>query len=327
MSNKEIISIINNAQNIAIFSHKDPDPDALGSLFGVKAFCQTMGKNADIFVKHATDRYLDYIFPVSDAREDFLSKNFDLIIFVDMHTVARIDEVFHKELFLAEAQDKNFLVIDHHTVSENEELISSNVKLDIVPSCSQLVLGLFKEVGAKPDEFTASYLYAGLMGDTNRFLHSNVDRSVFEDALFLFDCGARIQRVYDFMYRYKTKNNLRMNKFFLDHLQFIENDKVGYLVVSEKDRKHFDMDIEDVKFYADQIIAIKDVELSFLCYERENGEYKISMRSVGELNLIDFSAKMGGGGHPNAAGFQVLKTTKKKIEKEIKSWAKELLNA
>lgn len=329
MTNKQIISTLKKAKNIAIFAHRDPDPDSCGAMFGLRDFCRKIGVNADVFIKKEADRYLNHIFPLDEGREDFKAERFDLIVFVDIHSILRIDEVFCEQLFLAEAQEKKFLIIDHHIVAENEQFSFKNFKIENIAASSQLIIGLFKEEGLMPTKEAATYLYSGIMGDTDRFLHNNLNKQVFEDAAYLLDCGADVQHVYDFMYRYKTKNNLRMNKFFLDNIKFFDNDRVGYLIVSEKDRKNFKMDIEDVKFFADQIVTIKGVELSFLCYERDDckGEYKVSMRSVGNLSLIDFSAKMGGGGHPNAAGFQLSNTSKKKIDKMVKDWAKEIFNA
>ncbi len=326
MTNKQIVSKIKKAKKIAIFSHRDPDPDACGSMFGLREFCRKLGKEADVFVKKSRDKYLDYIFPLSETKEDFVASNYDLIVLVDIHVLSRIDKIFQPELFRAEANDQNFLVIDHHIVTDDEDFSFKNFRIEDVAACSQMITDLFKEENLIPSPEAATYIYGGIMGDTDRFLHSNLTKKVFDDASFLFEAGANVQHVYDYMYRFKTKANLSMNKFFLENLQYVEDGKVGYLIVSAKDRKKLGMDLEDVKFFSNEIVTISGVKLSFLCYEKDDGEYKISLRSIGDIYLVDFASKMAGGGHPNAAGFQVYNTTKKKIEKLVKSWAKEILN-
>lgn len=326
ITNKQIVLKLKKAKNIAIFSHRDPDPDACGSMFGLREFCFAIGqKNVDVFVSDSRDKYLEFIFPFDQAKSNFSADFYDLIVLLDLHDISRIDIAFQNELYRAKELGTSFVVVDHHHVSQTENFNFKNFRIKQVAACSQMIIDLYKEVELKPTKNAATYIYAGIMGDTDRFLHPNLSKDVFENAIYLQENGAKIQEVYDYLYRYKTKNNLAMNKFFLNNLKFLDNDRVGYLLVSAKDRKKFKMGIEDVKFFANEMVTIKGVELSFLCYEKDNGEYKISLRSMEGVDLIDFSTKMGGGGHPNAAGFQVC-GTKKKIEKLISVWAKEILN-
>lgn len=326
MTNNQIISALKKARNVAIFAHRDPDPDACGSMFGLREFCRAIGKDAEIFVKKTKEKYLDYIFPLHEAREDFVAENFDLIVLVDIHTIDRIDKIFQEQLFKAQENGKKFLIIDHHIITENDKIPSKSYKVDLVASSSQMIIDLYNEAEIRASEMAATYIYAGIMGDTDRFLHTNLDKNVFECAMYLLDCGAKVQMVYDYMYRFKTKTNLIMNKFYINNLKLIDNDSVGYLIVSKKDRNKLGMDLEDVKFFSNEIVTIQGVKLSFLCYEKDDGIYKVSLRSQADIYLVDFAAKMGGGGHPNAAGFQIEDVSKKKLEKMIQSWAKEILN-
>lgn len=326
MTNKQIIAKLKKAKNIAIFAHRDPDPDACGAMFGLSEFCRAIGKEADVFVKKTKEKYLDYIFPLSEAKEDFVAENFDTIVLLDLHEIARVDKIFHQELYRAKELGKNFMIIDHHLVSKSENFDFKNFRIKDVASCSQMLVDLYKEEEIVPTKDASTYIYAGIMGDTDRFLHNNLTKEVFESAIYLQENGADIQHVYDYLYRYKTKNKIKMNKYFLDNLKFLNDESVGYIVVSEKDRKKIGVDREDVKSFSNEMITIKGIKLSFLCYERENNEFKISMRSLGDLNLVDFAMSKGGGGHKNSSGFQISNTNKKKIEKLIPIWVKEILN-
>ena len=44
------------------------------------------------------------------------------------------------------------------------------------------------------------------------------------------------------------------------------------------------------------------VEVAVLLKEKENGGFKISMRSKDNVNVSDICLLLGGGGHPRAAG-------------------------
>ena len=60
----------------------------------------------------------------------------------------------------------------------------------------------------------------------------------------------------------------------------------------------------DVEGIAELLLNTKDVEISVLLYERENGEIKISLRSR-STNVGEVAKQFGGGGHHLAAGANV----------------------
>jgi len=322
MTNEMVVEKIKSSKNIALFAHRGPDPDACGSLFGLRNLCQNLGKNADVFVVRKPEGYLNHIFPLNETKENFSPENYDLVIIVDCHVLNLIDPQFQDGI----VESNNVLIIDHHFVGEHEQefLFKHDYLVQTEASCSQLILDLFRTINQKPTPVVAKYLYAGLIGDTSRFLHSNLSRRVFEDAICLQDCGADIQLVYDYMFRYRTKEQIRVNKFFLDNLKFAEDGRVGYVIFSEKDIRKIGVDIEDIKHFCNEIVKIKDVEASFLCIEKSKGHYKFSLRSVGDVEVLSFCNKMGGGGHPAASGFDIDISTRQ-VKREIPKWAKEIL--
>ena len=323
MTNKQIISKIKKAKNIAIFAHRAPDPDACGSMFGLKEFCLAVGQNnVDVFVKKTKEKYLDFIFPLNETKQNFVASEYDLVVFVDMHEIKRAEYEFQEELKKA----NNVLIIDHHMISQEENFSYKNYRIKDTASCSQMMVDLYDTAEIKPSAKAAEYIYAGIMGDTDRFLHPNLSIEVFEKAKYLFECGANVQHVYDYLYRFKTQGQIKVNKFFLNKLQYIKEGKVAYFLVSEKDKNKLNADREDIKTFASEMIKIKGVKLSFLCYEFTGGHYKVSLRSVGDLDTRILANRMNGGGHKNSSGFDVYNTNKKKLKKMIPLWSKELLN-
>ena len=293
-------------------------------MFGLREFCCAIGQNnVDVFaMKSAEKKYLDYIFPLDEVKENFVASDYDLVVLVDIHRTDRVEEMFKTEL----AKCENVLVIDHHIIDEKENFTFKNYRDEIVASCSQMMIDLYKAAEITPTADAATYIYAGLMGDTDRFLHSNVDKKVFECAIYLLEAGAKIQHVYNYLYSFKTHKQLELNKFFLKNLRFIADGRCGFIVISEKDKKWLGISEDDIKSFSNEIVRIKDVDLSFLCYEKRKGTFKVSLRSLGDINLVNFSVKMGGGGHVNASGFDISGMTAKKIKKSIPFWAEEILN-
>lgn len=320
MTNKQIIGKINKAQNIAIFAHIDPDPDALGSMFGLREFCRSLGKNADAFVLDKKENFLSLIFPYKETKDVFIPNDYDLVIITDLHVINRINREYQENI----RNFQNTLVIDHHIVADNDELITKNMRVKDVAAASMLVIDLYRENGTRPDKKAATYLYAGLMGDTDRFLHNNLSKEVFDDAVYLMESGAKIQEVYDYMFRYTTPEEIKVHKMLYNNLVYLEGGRVAYAIFTLKDLKKLGADIEDVKAFSSTLIRIKGVELAFLIYEKERGQFKFSIRSS-KANIVPAASKMGGGGHPCAAGFD-FEGTKWKIKRIIPEISREILN-
>lgn len=319
LTNKQIIQKIQKAKKVAIFSHVDPDPDAFGAMLGFRDFCHELAVAADAFsCKHGD--FVSYIFPVEQFKKDFKAEDYDLIALLDFHAVSRGEKDFVSEL----EKCKNFVVIDHHMVLENE-IIPKNYRIIKKASASQLVLDLYREMGRKPSKETATYLYAGIIGDTDRFLHVNLSEEVFDDAKFLLQCGADAQLVYDKMFRSITTKEISLMRYFYANISYLRGGKVAYIVFTNKDMKKLNCTMEEIKMFSNTLINVKGVKWSFLVYERASDRFSFSMRSARELDLIPIACKMGGGGHKNAAAF--IKDIKpSKIKKLIESLASEVFD-
>lgn len=321
MTINRVLAKIKLAKRIAIFAHKNPDPDAYGAMFAMREFCRNLNLDADIFAIKNKRGYLDNIFPLEEVKTDFKSGDYDLVIILDMHLIDRLAPEFVSEV----EKSKNIIVIDHHKIVEGEKLPTKNyyVMEDYAATC-EILTDFAVKCNLKITPTIATYLYTGLMGDTDRFLHKNLTRHVFETAILLYDKKAEIQHVYDYLYRYKTQQQLEIYKQMLDNLIYYEGGKAVCSIFTLKDLKRLDADQEDVKFYTNDLVKIKGVELSILCIEYKKDYFKFSLRSNG-LNTVNFSTRMGGGGHVCASAFET-EISLKEIKKLMPKWIKGIMN-
>lgn len=318
---KEIIKKIKEAKSIAVFAHRGPDPDACGSMLAFRDFCRLLGKNAEAFCV----KYSDFIknnFDMTQFKTQFQAKDFDLIAFCDMHTEKRLDECFLEEFKKCD----NVIVIDHHIVSGNETVLSDCARIIPKASASQLVLDLYREIKEVPSKHVANYLYAGLVGDTNRFLNSNLSKEVFDDAVYLLECGAEVQKIYDKMYRSMSMKEMRLTESLYKRLKFLNDGKIVYAIFTGKDYKKLKVSFEDVQLLSNSLINIEGVEWSLLVYQVTKFHFRFSMRSARELDLVPLASSQKGGGHKNAAAF-TKRIKKAKIKKAIESWIGRVFNA
>ena len=320
ITNKQIVAKIQKAQNIALFAHVEPDTDACGSMFGMRALCRELGKNADMFYSNYGE-YVANLFPMEQVKTEFVAKEYDLVIFLDMHVEARLEKCFIEEF----RKCKNVLVIDHHVLDEKETVPTKDFRIIQKASASQLVLDLYREIGKKPSLEAATYLYTGLAGDTDRFMFIAGYADVFDDAKYLLDCGVNYVDIYNKMFRTISHKEIALTKLLYSKLQYFNDGEVVLMIFTTKMMKKHGATIEDVKMFSNSLLNIKGVRWSFLVYQVGKNIFKVSMRSAPEINLMPLAIKMGGGGHKNAAAFTT-EIKESQIKKTVKSWVNEVLN-
>ena len=66
--------------------------------------------------------------------------------------------------------------------------------------------------------------------------------------------------------------------------------------------KRFDVLPKHLEGIVAQLRVTKDVEAAIFLYENEDGSFKVSTRSSGNVDVSKIAVKYGGGGHARAAG-------------------------
>ena len=319
MTEKAIIENFLKAKKIAIFGHINPDADAFGSMFSIKELATNLGKEAEVFALERGKSFLDDIFPLTEIKQDFDAKRFDLVVCVDMHAMQRIDKIFVEQI----KKSKKIVVIDHHEISGKEELICKNnfCQPDKAATC-EIITDLLRKHDLKITNKMATYLWAGLIGDTDRFLHDNLTDNVLEVAKYLKKNGAEAQFVYDKMFRNITMKQLKLQKFFFNQMKFV--DRCCFCVVTQKDLKKLKATKQDFEIFPNMMKNFEGVEVSFLATEIEKNHFRFNVRTNGKNSLL-VSVPNGGGGHKQASGFN-FNGTVRDVKRMIPVWAKEILS-
>jgi phosphoesterase RecJ-like protein len=85
-------------------------------------------------------------------------------------------------------------------------------------------------------------------------------------------------------------------------------------------KKKFGASWEDTDGFVDYAKSIRGIKVGLLFNEREDGSIKVSMRSKDDVDISLIAKEFGGGGHRNAAGFEL----KKEEAKNIKWYEREI---
>lgn len=314
-----IIKLIKKSKKIAIFSHKSPDPDAVGSALALKLALNKLGKDVSLFCDDEMTGNFGFLEGFSEYNTKELV-NFDLYISVDVASSGLLGKF--EQPFL------NFhttIKIDHHASG------TKFAKIEYVKpesACAIVIFELINALKVKIDSVIATDLYLAICGDTGIFRNNNVDSKTFRVCGELLDKGANYRQVYSEFFDKRILANLYLTSNAI--LSAIVNDEEMYSIMS--------VSTEDYeRFGASENEAIGNLPNSFLncgfkisaILKQKNDGIHCSFRSKFDYDVSKIAEKFGGGGHKNASGCLIidsLANAENLVEKEIKNYLKENSN-
>src|SRR5699024_8668146 len=210
MSKQSIINYIKKFDRIIIHRHVRPDPDAYGSQGGLKEIIKASFPEKLVFAVGEEDPALNFLARM-DKIEDDVYKN-ALVIVCDTANAARICDARYK-------LGQRILKIDHHPDVDpygDQQWVDTTAS-----STSEIIYELYlqaREEGFCMNSEAARLIYAGIVGDTGRFLFSNTTKKTFQYAAELVAYDIDRMDLYNRLYSEKD-NIARLKGYILQHFQ------------------------------------------------------------------------------------------------------------
>lgn len=291
--------IINNYKNFILFTHVNPDGDAIGSVFGFYYFLETLGKDVSIFIPNSIPYYYEFLLEDNMNIINELERRYDVGIVFDCSDVKRVIENYDIR------NNVSLLVnIDHHPT--NTFFGDINIVNPEASSVTEIIYEIIRKIIPKIPKKVADCLMTGLITDTGSFKYSNTTYKALKIAGELVKNGAKIWEISKEIYDKRKLASLRLLGVALLRLQIYGN--IGWSYIEKEDMEEYNANVEDTEGIIDLLRTLRDVDLVILFYPTSNNKIKVSMRSKNKnLDISEIALKFGGGGHREAAGFQVEK--------------------
>lgn len=298
----KLLNELKGAKNIIITGHVRPDGDCIGSVMGMYLYLKNALKDVNIvpMIEKPAEEF-ECIANISDIRSDFLAEeiddgSFDVFIGLDSSTSDRYgDSLKYFE------KAKKRIVIDHHITNEGFGDIN-HVEGDASATC-EILYNLMDEKYI--DENVALALYIGIIHDTGVLQYSNVKPRTLNTVAKLIEYGFDFPAIIDKTFYEKTKiQNEMLGRALMESITFAD----GKCIVSKVDKKTMEFygaTPHDLDGIVNQLRYTKGVEVAIFMYEIEPLNYKISLRSSGNVDVAKIAKFYNGGGHSRAAGFSM----------------------
>ncbi len=315
----EIARKLQAASSVAIISHARPDGDAAGSILALSRALRVMGKSVDAIFTGQVDPNIRGLAEVGEVRLDTaapIDSGIDHLLVVDTgswNQLAPLDVAVR-------AFGERVIGIDHH--ARGEEVAATRFVDTTAASTTQVLVRLIDELGIDLRQTApggcrtiAEALFVGLATDTGWFQFQNATPAVFALASRLLDTGVDRVGLYRALEENGRPERLVAMGRALASLELLRESRVAVMALSHADFKSTGATTDDAGGVVNIPLEIGCVRMSALLTESQPGITKISFRSKPRpdgrpwVNVSDFAAKFGGGGHVFAAGGRISAAT------------------
>lgn len=284
---EQLSETIQQFDTIIIHRHVNPDADALGSQLGLAQLIRDNFSKTVYCVGGEVDN-LKWVGTMDKVADDVYTHA--LVIVVDTANTERIDD----ERYL---NGKQLIKIDHHP---NHDVYGDLVYVDTTASSASEIICQFAFAQQLTiSRQTAAYLYTGIIGDTNRFLYPNATAKTMLIVSQLreidFDNVAIHQQMIE-----TSLPQARFSGYVLENLDVSENG-VGSIIITRDILQRYGLEQSDVGLVVSLPNTIADIKIWAFFSEKEDGTYRVNLRSK-ELIINGIAQEHDGGGHPLASG-------------------------
>lgn len=286
----DIFSMIKEYETIIIHRHQRPDPDALGSQVGLAEILRASFPEKNIYQVGGPVEGLEFLALMEDIADSVYQGA--LVIVTDTANSPRVSDTRY-------ATGAKLIKIDHHPNDEPYgDLVWVNTQAS---SCSEMIMDFYLEFQNElvMSDNAARLLYAGIVGDTGRFLYPATTSHTLEVAAKL--------RNYNFdatgLDRELEQISMSVAKLAGSVYQNLEvdTDGAGKVIISQDMLTEYGITDAETAAVVPLPGTIDEVLAWGLFVQQPEGYYRVRLRSKGPV-INEIAKRHHGGGHPLASG-------------------------
>jgi phosphoesterase RecJ-like protein len=289
-------------QRVCLTTHVNPDGDGLGSEAGLVHLLRDRGVDAVITNPTPTPPRFGFLFedlPGVDRTAEAVKelRRADLIIVLDIGDLGRLGMLGET----VRSRGVPVACIDHHVSSG--VLPAGPRYLDSgAAATGELVFELAMANRWPLGEPAARGLYVAILTDTGGFRFSNTRPRTLRVAAELLEAGVDPEEIYLEVYARAPEGRPRLFAEALQTLVVEPEHGLAWVTVPPGAIERLGVSSDDLDGVVEFPRSIEGVRMALLFREVSQGRVKVSLRSIGDVDVAAFARRWGGGGHTKAAG-------------------------
>ncbi|MDY0163704.1 DHH family phosphoesterase [Desulfobotulus sp.] len=297
-------NILEQAQNILLVSHVQPDGDAIGALMALGPSLEARGKKVVMYNEDGLPPAFAFL-PGAEriTRDPGPLQVFDTLVVLDSGDAGRMG-VLQPEL----EKIPRILNIDHHP--SNTAFGVSNLIDPDAAATTVLIYRLLKGLNWPIPREAAWGIYTGIFTDTGGFRFGNTNTEALSIAAEMTILGVHPETVARHVYGKYSFAYIRLLQKALNSIRLSASGRLASMVLTRAMIEESGADDTEASGLVNYARQIEGVEMAALIREKENApgsppSYKVSLRSNGRMDATRIALRFGGGGHRAAAGFPI----------------------
>lgn len=298
-----LVRRIKSAQSILLSTHKQCDGDGLGALLALYHGLRKSGKQVRVMLVDACPRKYAFLEPekyleVFEAPHQPLVQT-DLTLIFDTND-RRLVEPLYSELHKT---CHEILFVDHHPVlNQGPEPTAGSYIETRAASTGEISYFILKGLGIRMDERIAQALYTSIAFDTQlfKFVKNSVNSHLIAAEMLMHINNA--EDIHRHLFATHTMGKVAFLSKVLGQIEYHGGNQVAVLRLSDADLRDHQLDMDDSRDVIDMIMNVNTLQAAALFREDAPNEYKLSLRSKGDIEVLGIAEAFQGGGHMFAAG-------------------------
>ena len=303
---RDFAAALKPGQRICITTHVNPDGDGLGSEVGLVHLLRGQGLDAIITNPSATPPRFGFLLsdlPGVDRSAEAVKelRRADLIIVLDISDLNRLG------MLIETVRERGVPVacVDHHVSAGVLPPGPRYVDPDAAAT-GELIFEVAQANGWPITLAAARALYVAVLTDTGGFRFSNTRPRTLRVAADLLETGVDPEKIYLEVYARAPEGRPRLFAEALQTLVVEHEYGLAWVTVPPGAIERLGVSSDDLDGVVEFPRSIEGVRMALLFREISQGRVKVSLRSVGDVDVAAFAKTYGGGGHTKAAGLSVV---------------------
>ena len=288
-----IVEAIRARQRFVLSSHSRPDGDSIGSQLAMVYALRALGKEAIAINADPAPPPLTTFPGVRDIRiAPAVEGEFDAAIIMECGDLKRTG---------VSGLDRFFVInIDHHP--GNSGYGQLNWFDPSAAACAEMVYDVVRALGVPQTREIATHIYVAIHTDTGSFHYSGISPKTFEICRECLLAGVDPVLVARSLYDSNNMGRLKLFGAVLGAMRIEQTGRIAIVYVDHEMASAAGGTYEDTDGLVNLPLTVKEIEAVIFFKQEQGDEYRVSLRSKGDIDIGVIAKEYGGGGHKNAAG-------------------------
>jgi bifunctional oligoribonuclease and PAP phosphatase NrnA len=290
---QRIVEAIRSRQQFVLSSHSRPDGDSIGSQLAMAYALRELGKSAvAVNADPAPAPLMQFPGVPEIVIAPAVDRGYDAAIIMECGDLARTGVT---------GLDRSFVInIDHHPGNTGYGAI--NWFDARAAACGEMVFDVIRALGVPLTRDIATHVYLAILTDTGSFHYSSISPRTFDICRECLEAGVDPVLVARNVYDSNNMGRLKLFGSVLSAMQIDQSGRIAIVYLDHEMARAAGGTYEDTEGLINLPLTVKEIQAVVFFKQTAGDEYRVSLRSKGDIDIGALAKEFGGGGHKNAAG-------------------------